>query len=116
MHTAADCESTLEAFAAAGRQRDDRPPSSPDRSMELQVTDLGRTYYATLVGRHIEDITEQPPAGKVDIVLKVDAGTLVELFSGRLSPFVALSSRRVKLDAPVRDMARLRALFLGVGQ
>ena len=116
MHTAADCASTLEAFAAAGRERDTRPPSSPNRAMALQVTDLDLTYHATLVGRHIEDITEQAPAGKVDIVLKVDADTLVELFTGRLSPFVALSSRRVKLDAPVRDMARLRALFLGAGQ
>jgi putative sterol carrier protein len=116
MKTADQCLSTLEAFAAAGRKRDTAPPTSPDRSMQLQVTDLGRSYYATLVGRHIEGLTEDPPAGPVDIVLKVDGDTLVELFSGRLSPFVALSSRRVRLDAPIRDMARLRALFLGVGQ
>jgi len=116
METATRCLGTLEAFAAAGRERDTTPSTSPDRSMELQVTDLGRSYYATLVGRHIEGICEDAPAGKVDIVLKVDADTLVELFSGRLSPFVALSSRRAKLDAPVRDMARLRALFLGAGR
>ena len=113
MQTAAHCLSTLEAFAAAGRERDVKPSNSPDRSMQLQVTDLGQTYYA-LVGHHMENITEQVPDA-VDIVLNVDGDTLVQLFSGQLSPFVALSSRRAKLDAPVRDMARLRAMFLGAG-
>ena len=114
MQTAAHSLSMLEAFAAPGRKRDVKPSNSPDRSMQLQVTDLGHTHYATLVGRHAENIAEQVPDA-VDMVLEVDGDTLVQLFSGQLSPFVAPSSRRVKLDAPVRDMALLRALFLGAG-
>lgn len=116
MYTAADCRSTLETFAAEGRARDTKPAGNPDRLMRLDVTDLDHAYYATLVGRHIEDITDQTPAGAVDITLKVEAHTLVELFSGKLSPFVALSSRRAKLDAAIKDMPRLRALFLGTAK
>ena len=116
MNTVADCTRTLEAFAAQGLARDTKAASSPDRLMRLEVTDPDHVFWATLVGRHIEGITEQEPAGTVDITLRVDGTTLVELFSGRLSPFVALSSRRAKLDASVKDMPRLRALFFGAGK
>jgi hypothetical protein len=58
----------------------------------------------------MENITEQAPDA-VDIVLNVDGDALVQLFYGQFGPFVALSSRRAKLDAPVRDMARLRPCY-----
>lgn len=115
MYTEVHCASVLTSFADAGRVRDTKPSGSPDRTIFIGIPDLDRTYYATLVGRHLEDVSDQPPSGPAQITLTLDSATLVELFSGKLSPFVALSSRRVKLEASVRDMPRLRALFFGAG-
>ena len=115
MYTAADCTDTLRTFAAGSRARDTTSSDGAGRDIRITVPDLDQNYYTTLVGRHLEEITDQPSAGPTHITLTLDSATLVELFSGKLSPFAAISGRRVKLDASMRDMPRLRALFAGAG-
>jgi putative sterol carrier protein len=93
--------------------RDDVREAIPDRKvLRCQVSDLDTVWYSVIDAGHVSRPTETPPDdGRVDITLRVGSDDLVDLIEGRQSFLSAFTSGRVKVDASIMDMLRLRALL-----
>ena len=85
-----------------------------DRSLSCTITDLDRVVTARLSDRKIRDMSAAPPGTavpKADIRLAMTSDDLVALTDGRLSFGPAWLSGRVKLEAGLRDLMKLRKLI-----
>jgi putative sterol carrier protein len=60
---------------------------------------------------HVSQPSETPPNGRADITLRVGSDDLVDLVEGRISFLSALTSGRVRVDASIVDLLRLRSLL-----
>ena len=85
----------------------------PDRKvLRCRVTDLDAEWYSVIEHGNVSPPSETPPDdGRVDITLRVASDDLVDLIQGRLSFLSAFTSGRVKVDASIIDLLRLRALL-----
>jgi SCP-2 sterol transfer family len=85
----------------------------PDRRvLRCVVTDLGSAWYAVVEDGHVSPPTEAPPDGpRADITLRVGSDDLVDLVEGRSSFLSAFTSGRVRVDASIVDLLRLRSLL-----
>ena len=75
------------------------------------VPDLGAAWYSVVDQGHVSQPTETPPNGPADITLQVGSDDLVDLVEGRISFLSAFSSGKVKVDASIVDLLRLRSLL-----
>jgi putative sterol carrier protein len=110
--TVEECRVALEklgeqmaAKAAAGTSKIDF-----DRSLSCRITDLGVGFHGRLVDGRIEDVAEgEDPKAK----LKLTAGSddLVALVNGNLNVASAWASGRIKIDAGLMDLMKLRKLL-----
>ena len=85
-----------------------------DRSLSCRLPDLGQVLNGRLAGGAVQGLRAEPEdaaAPKADIRLTMSSDDLVALTDGRLSFAPAWASGRVKLDAGLRDMLRLRSLL-----
>ena len=85
----------------------------PERKvLRCHVTDLDAAWYSVIESGKVSPPSETPPHdGRVDITLRVGSDDLVDLIDGRLSFLSAFASGKVKVDASIVDMLRLRALL-----
>jgi len=85
----------------------------PERKvLRCHVTDLNAAWYSVIESGKVSPPSETPPHdGRVDITLRVSSDDLVDLIDGRLSFLSAFASGKVKVDASIVDMLRLRALL-----
>ncbi len=106
-----ECQQALDDLAQrmAGVDRGARQ-RHPDRTLQCTVTDLGTTFWGRLADGVLVDLTTQaqPPA---QIRLAVTSDDLVALTQGRLSFATAWATGRLRVDAGVRDLLRLRSLL-----
>lgn len=112
MATLEQCMTALGGFvgklAAADGARD------LDRSVSCRLTDLGQVVQGRLALGSVHDMTalaDSPAVPKADIRLTMTSDDLLALTSGELSFAPAWASGRVKLEAGLRDMLRLRSLL-----
>ena len=112
MATLDECMTALSGFvgklAAAPAAQD------LDRSVSCRLTDLGQVVAGRLARGSVHDMAAQPdgPAvPKADIRLTMTSDDLLALTAGQLSFAPAWASGRVKLEAGLRDMLRLRSLL-----
>ena len=85
-----------------------------DRSLSCRLPDLGQVLRGRLAGGSVRDLVAEddaPGAPKADIRLTMTSDDLVGLTEGRLAFGPAWASGRVKLEAGLRDMLRLRTLL-----
>ncbi|MGY1746987.1 alkyl sulfatase C-terminal domain-containing protein [Blastococcus sp. SYSU D00695] len=85
-----------------------------DRSLSCRLPDLGQVLRGRLAAGAVRDLqAEEETAGgpKADIRLTMSSDDLVALTQGQLSFAPAWASGRVKLEAGLRDMLRLRSLL-----
>jgi hypothetical protein len=85
-----------------------------DRSLSCRFPDLQRVVLGRLGSGKVRDLTvveDGPEIPRADIRLTMDSDDLIALTDGRLSFAPAWASGRVKLEAGLRDMLRLRSLF-----
>ncbi|MGY1815757.1 SCP2 sterol-binding domain-containing protein [Blastococcus sp. SYSU D00820] len=85
-----------------------------DRTLSCRLTDLGRIVRGRLAGGSVRDLHDEddvPGAPKADIRLTMTSDDLLALTDGKLSFGPAWASGRVKLEAGLRDMLRLRSLL-----
>lgn len=85
-----------------------------DRSLSCRLPDLGQVLRGRLAGGVVRDLRAEddaPGAPKADIRLTMDSDDLVALTDGQLQFGKAWASGRVKLEAGLRDMLRLRSLL-----
>ncbi len=81
------------------------------RSISITVPDLDTVFDMRLTPEGLHDVVTRgiaAPAPRAQIGITVASDDLVDLAEDRLSPAKALVSGRVKLDASVSDMMRLR--------
>ena len=85
-----------------------------DRSLSCRLTDLGQVLVGRLTSGAVRDlhaVPDEPSLPKADIRLTMTSDDLLALTNGELSFAKAWSSGRLKLDAGIRDLLRLRSLI-----
>lgn len=111
MATVQDCEQALHELAARMAARDpvSRRPGL-DRTLSCTLRDLHVTFAGRLHGGQLTGI-EQVDRPTAQIRLTLTSDDLVALVDGRLKAASAWATGRLKVDAGVRDMMKLRSLF-----
>lgn len=85
-----------------------------DRSLSCRLTDLDQVVLGRLSSGSVKDLhaaPKGPGVPKADIRLTMTSDDLVALTDGRLSFGSAWASGRIKLEAGLRDLLRLRKLL-----
>lgn len=115
MATIEECRSALEKFSdnLAGAEGDVRDAAALDRSLSCHITDLGITFLGRLKGGRIEvlDTLQGPPPEKAQIRLTMTGDDLVAMVDRELHFGKAWASGRVRLEAGLMDLFRLRKLL-----
>ena len=75
------------------------------------VADLGADWYSVVENGHVSQPSEAPPNGRADITLRVGSDDLVDLVEGRTTFLSAFASGKIKVDASIVDLLRLRSLL-----
>lgn len=110
MATIEQCRTALESLAAHLSGDDAARQSTFDRTLSCRVPDLGVTFSGQLREGQILGITTEP-APKAQIRLTTDSDDLVALTDGSLSFGQAWLGGRVKVEAGVRDLLKLRSML-----
>ncbi|WP_030814757.1 SCP2 sterol-binding domain-containing protein [Streptomyces sp. NRRL S-337] len=115
MATLDQCRAALDRLAQNLSSADGkvRGAAALDRSLSCRITDLDVTFLGRLAQGSIQDVTcvPGPPPDKAEIRLSMTGDDLVALVDGRLNFARAWGSGRVKLEAGLRDLLRLRTLL-----
>jgi hypothetical protein len=85
-----------------------------DRSLSCRLTDLDKVVLGRLGGGAIRDrhvVVDGPDVPKADIRLTMTSDDLVAMTDGQLHFGKAWASGRVKLEAGLRDLLRLRKIL-----
>ncbi|MET7988978.1 MULTISPECIES: SCP2 sterol-binding domain-containing protein [unclassified Streptomyces] len=115
MATTEECRTALDKLSdnMAGADGDVRAAAALDRSLSCRITDLDITFVGRLRGGRIEvlDTLRGPPPERAQIRLTMNGDDLVSMVNGELNFARAWGSGRVKLEAGLRDLLRLRTLL-----
>ncbi|MFD4415053.1 SCP2 sterol-binding domain-containing protein [Streptomyces sp. NPDC058466] len=115
MATIEECRTALDKLSdnLAGAEGDVRSAAALDRSLSCRITDLDVTFVGRLKDGRIEvlDTLQGPPREKAAIRLTMNGDDLVSMVNGELNFAKAWGSGRVKLEAGLRDLFRLRSLL-----
>ena len=112
MATVEDCEAALIRLGAllGSVDADSKRKHILDRSVACKVRDLGTTFRGELRGGELHDVRTGDADG-AQIRLQVSSDDLVALTEGRLSFPVAWATGRLRIDASISDMLKLRSLI-----
>jgi hypothetical protein len=115
MATTEECRAALERLSEnMSRARGGAAEAvALDRSLSCRISDLDLTFTGRLAGGRIRDVAAVPgtPAERAQIRLTMTGDDLVALVGGDLNFARAWASGRVKLEAGLRDLLRLRTLL-----
>ena len=112
MATVEECEAAMHVLADRLRSPDGAQARGKliDRSISCHLRDLGVTFGGQLRDGEIVDIHRTPePNGQLRLTTTSD--DLVALVNGQLSFAKAWASGRLKVDASVFDLLKLRRLL-----
>ncbi len=111
----AECRSALRRLSdnLAAADGDVRSAAALDRSLSCHIKDLDITFTGRLADGRIEvrDTVEGPPREKAEIRLTMTGDDLVALVDGDLNFAKAWAAGRVRLEAGLRDLLKLRSLL-----
>jgi hypothetical protein len=115
MATVEQCEQALHELANRLAEVDaaTRAKTVLDRSVSCEITDLGAHFAARLRdgGLHDIELVTDPKAQPGQIRLAMSGDDLVALAADKLNFASAWASGRLKVQASVMDLFRLRNLF-----
>ena len=113
MATKAEVERQLGLLMARldGNEANVRSAIPTRKVLCCHVPDLGADWYSVVENGHVSQPSEAPPNGRADITLRVGSDDLVDLDEGRISFVSAFTSGKVKVDASIVDLLRLRSLL-----
>ncbi|MFB7248493.1 sterol-binding protein [Streptomyces populi] len=115
MATTEECRAALDKLSdnMAGADGNVRAAAALDRSLSCRITDLDITFVGRLKDGRIEvlDTLQGPPPERAQIRLTMKGDDLVSMVDGELNFARAWGSGRVKLEAGLRDLLRLRTLL-----
>jgi hypothetical protein len=108
--TAEQCEQALRTLAGRLAGNGSTRATSFDRTLACTLSDLDLTYAGRLKDGQLSGITvTSNPSAQIRLTMASD--DLLELVDGRLDLGSAWASGRIKIDAGLRDLLRLRTLF-----
>lgn len=111
MATVEECEQALADLAdRLAANESARSSVSFDRTLTCSIRDLDVIFAGRLKGGQLVDI-RQAPSRDAQIKLSMSSDDLVAMVAGRLKMASAWATGRVKVDASIRDVLRLRSLF-----
>ncbi|MGP3984475.1 SCP2 sterol-binding domain-containing protein [Streptomyces sp. KR80] len=115
MRTIEECGRALTRLSEnlARADGDLRRAAALDRSLSCRITDLDVTFVGRLAEGHIRNVTSVPgpPPERAQIRLTMASDDLIALVDGELNFAKAWGSGRVKLEAALLDLLRLRSLL-----
>ncbi|WP_419993781.1 SCP2 sterol-binding domain-containing protein [Streptomyces boninensis] len=115
MKTIEECRKALDRLSESmgGAGGDVKKAAALDRSLSCHLTDLDTTFSGRLRDGRIQDVVSAPgaPAERAQIRLAMSSDDLVTLVEGDLNFAKAWGQGRVKLEAGVMDLLRLRSLL-----
>ncbi|MEV6588700.1 SCP2 sterol-binding domain-containing protein [Streptomyces acidicola] len=115
MATIEECRSALDKLSEnlAGANGDVRSAATLDRSLSCHITDLDVTFAGRLTDGRIRvlDTLQGPPRERAEIRLTMSGDDLVSMVNGELHFAKAWGSGRVRLEAGLLDLLRLRKLL-----
>jgi putative sterol carrier protein len=112
MATMQECEQAFAQLADRLAHADPaaRRKAATDRTLSCTVRDLDITFGARLHDGLLLDI-KQVSTADAQVRMTMNSDDLVDLVAGRLNLAAAWSSGRVKVDARVFDLLKLRSIF-----
>ncbi|MEV6314801.1 SCP2 sterol-binding domain-containing protein [Streptomyces sp. NPDC051776] len=115
MKTIEECRLALDRLSEnlARANGDLRSAAALDRSLSCRITDLDITFMGRLAEGRIRDVTTVPgpPPERAQIRLTMAGDDLVAMVDGELNFAKAWGTGRVKLEAGLLDLMRLRTLL-----
>jgi len=107
-----DCHAALERLAGrlSSAEEHERRRVAFDRTLSCTIPDLGITFSGQLSDGHLTDITTET-AERAQLRLTATSDDLVSLTDGHLNFAQAWLSGRIKVEAGVRDLLKLRAML-----
>ena len=113
MASKAEVERQLAALMARldGNEANVRSAIPSRKVLVCHVPDLDAAWYSVVEHGHVSQPTEASPNGRADITLRVGSDDLVDLVEGRISFLSAFTSGKVRVDASIVDLLRLRGLL-----
>jgi hypothetical protein len=112
MATLEECEQALRELAAqiAAVDEQDRRRYSLDRTVSCDLTDLGDGFTGRFSVNGLEDLARGTSAS-ANVKLRCTSDDLIALTRGELNLGSAWASGRIKIDASVFDLIKLRAVL-----
>ena len=112
MATKQECEAAFSQLADKLGQVDEKTRKKVvlDRSVSATLTDLQTTFQGRLRDGGLHDIEEVPKAS-AQVKLTMSSDTLIALTDGSIGFASAWATGKLKIDASVMDLLKLRSLF-----
>jgi SCP-2 sterol transfer family len=107
MATVEECRAALEALAA---RMSGNAGVDLNRTLACRVTDLGVAFHGRLADGRIVDLADGDDLS-AKLKLTASSDDLVALVNGKLNIMSAWTSGRIKIDASIMDLMRLRKLL-----
>ena len=112
-------DACLDGFALINRRileqpRQERDRRIDERSVAVVVPDLDTTFRLRLTPEGLADLTHHPGGTELSpaqVTVTVGGDDLVAIAEDRLSAKLALATRRVKVNASLSDLLRMRSLL-----
>ena len=116
MATPAQCQRAVDylVLRLSDLPLETRRRHAPDRSLAIEVTDLGIAYVGRMVQGELADVASVPlplSGEPAQVRLALSSDDLIALADGVLSLSSAWATGKLRVDASVLDMVRLRALL-----
>ncbi|GLX96821.1 hypothetical protein GT755_30695 [Herbidospora sp. NEAU-GS84] len=115
MATIEECRAALDKLGEQFHEisDEDRAKHVVERRLQCRISDLNVTFYGRIHREGLDPFTEIPPADGRPAEVKLTLGSedLIALVNGELDMARALFGGRVKIDASLGDLLRLRRLL-----
>ena len=114
MATPAECEAAVARLATRFGESEGARAGGMDRSVSARITDLGLVYLAHLHDGVLDDIRavdDGDAVPKAQLRLTMSSDDLMSLAAGELSLGPAWLSGRIKVQASIADLLRLRTML-----
>lgn len=115
MATVDECRAALDKLAEQFGELDQetRTKHVVDRSISCRITDLDVTFYGRVHRDGLDSFTDMPPGGgrPAEVRIRISSDDLLSMVDGDLDMARALLGGRVKIEASLGDLLRLRRLL-----
>ncbi len=115
MATVDECRAALEQLVEQFGEisAEDRAKHVVERRLSCRISDLEITFYGRIHRDGLDPFKEVPPEGgrPAEVKLTISSADLISLVNGELDMGRALFGGRVKIDASLTDLLRLRRLL-----